>query len=73
MKRYVSVEINAVSELKAAMNQIDRVLGGGRGKAFVRFPDGTLVARRDRRGVWRQFVSEPKRTGDGARPEAWGA
>lgn len=73
MKRSVSVEINAVSELKTAMNNVERALGGGRGSAFIRFPDGTLVARRDRRGTWRQFVNEPRRTSNGARPEAWGA
>jgi hypothetical protein len=72
MKAY-SVTINSNRELRTAMRQIDRALGN-RGVAFVRFPDGTLAARRDKRGVWVDFSPRGGDVGGGgAKATAWGA
>lgn len=68
-----TVTIESSAELRAAMRNINQRIGK-RGVAFVRFPDGTLAARRDKRGIWQDF-SPPGRDSTSSRVNAaaWGA
>ena len=71
--KVMTVEIQSSAELRAAMRNINQKLGK-RGVAFVRFPDGTLAARRDKRGIWKDFSPSGKDSrSSGVNAAAWGA
>lgn len=68
-----TITISNASELRHAMKRITQAIGN-RGVAFVRFPDGTLAARRDKRGIWMDFSPRGiESVGGGAKATAWGA
>lgn len=69
----MTIEIQSSAELRAAMRNINQKIGK-RGVAFVRFPDGTLAARRDKRGIWKDFSPAGREArSSGINATAWGA